>query len=276
MRFELSTGEIYHVDIEEKGEAVPKLKRANAEQSAYLRNRLARLAPEDKIEACTIEMCGLLNRNDRYATSEISAYVRRIVSGMTQDELDAMETAYPVYAQKIEQKIRSLEEAYREEKFRLWLDSGRISCQELYAFPQVITPADTIDSIPKSLYEAEKNDMNDEERDLLDAVVALDNVKWWHRIIERNDFCINGYFKHYPDYIVMTQSGKIVLVEYKGDNLDNSNSARKVKLGRNWQAKANACGSGDKYRYFMVFKNRDFGIEGAVNMEQFMQIMREL
>ena len=169
-----------------------------------------------------------------------------------------------------------MEEAYREEKFRLWLDSGRISCQELYAFPQVITPADTIDSIPKSLYEAEKNDMNDEERDLLDAVVALDNVKWWHRIIERNDFCLNGYFKHYPDFIVMTQSGKIVLIEYKGDNLDNSNSMRKVKLGRNWQAKANACGSGDKYRYFMVFKNRDFGIEGAVNMEQFMQIMREL
>ena len=276
MRFELSTGEIYHVDIEEKGEAVPKLKRANAEQSAYLRNRLARLAPEDKIEACTIEMCGLLNRNDRYATSEISAYVRRIVSGMTQDELDAMETAYPVYAQKIEQKIRSLEEAYREEKFRLWLDSGRISCQELYAFPHVITPADTIDSVPKSLYEAEKNDMNDEERDLLDAVVALGNVKWWHRIIERNDFCLNGYFKHYPDFIVMTQSGKIVLVEYKGDNLDNSNSARKVKLGRNWQEKANASSTGDKYRYFMVFKNRDFGINGAVNMEQFIQIMREL
>ena len=74
----------------------------------------------------------------------------------------------------------------------------------------------------------------------------------------------------------MTQSGKIVLIEYKGDNLDNSNSMRKVKLGRNWQAKANAYGSGDKYRYFMVFKNRDFGIEGAVNMEQFMQIMREL
>ena len=276
MRFELSTGEIYHVDIEEKGEAVPKLKRASAEQSAYLRNRLAQLPPERKIETCTVEMCGLLNRNDRYATSEISAYVRRIVGGMTQDELDAMETAYPVYAQKIEQKIKSLEEAYREEKFRLWLDSGRISCQEMYAFPSVITPADTIDSIPKSLYEAEKNDMNPEELDLLDSVVALDNVKWWHRIIDRNDFCLNGYFKHYPDFIVMTQSGKIVLIEYKGDNLDNSNSARKVKLGRNWQATANACGNGDKYRYFMVFKNRDFGIDGAVNMEQFMQIMREL
>ena len=67
-----------------------------------------------------------------------------------------------------------------------------------------------------------------------------------------------------------------VLVEYKGDNLDNSNSARKVKLGRNWQEKANASSTGDNYRYFMVFKNRDFGIEGAVNMEQFIQIMREL
>ena len=276
MRFELSTGEMYRVDIEEQGEAVPKIKRTTAEQSAYIRNRLAQLPPERKKEACISMICGLINRNDRYATSEISAYVRRIVAGMTEDELAAMEASYPVYSRKIEDKIKTLEDAYREEQFRLWLDSGRISCQEMYAFPRVITPADTIDSIPKSLYEAERNDMNDEERDLLDSIVALDNVKWWHRIIERNDFCLNGYFKHYPDFIVMTQSGKIVLIEYKGDNLDNSNSMRKVKLGRNWQAKANAYGSGDKYRYFMVFKNRDFGIEGAVNMEQFMQIMREL
>lgn len=47
----------------------------------------------------------------------------------------------------------------------------------------------------------------------------------------------------------MTKSGKTVLIEYKGDDRDNSNSARKLKLGRKWQAQC-----GPEYRYFMVFK----------------------
>ncbi len=34
--------------------------------------------------------------------------------------------------------------------------------------------------------------------------------------------------------------------------------------------------AGDNYRYFMVFKNREFGIDGAYTMDQFMEIMREL
>ena len=190
---------------------------------------------------------------------------------MTENELTAMETAIPTYARKIESKIESLEEAYREEKFSRWLDSGKVSCRESYALPSVITPADTIDSIPKSLYEAEKDDMNNGEHDLIDAVVGLGNVKWWHRIIERKGFCLNGFINHYPDFMVMTNSGKVILIEYKGDDRDNSDSERKLKLGRQWQAQA-----GPNYRYFMVFKNREFGIDGAYTMDQFMEIMREL
>ena len=151
---------------------------------------------------------------------------------MTENELAAMETAIPTYARKIESKIESLEEAYREEKFSRWLDSGKISCRESYALPSVITPADTIDSIPKSLYEAEKDDMNNGEHDLIDAVVALNNVKRWHRIIDRKGFWLNGFINHYPDFMVMMQSGKLVLIEYKGDDRDNSDSERKLKIDR--------------------------------------------
>ena len=69
----------------------------------------------------------------------------------------------------------------------------------------------------------------------------------------------------------MTKSGKLVLVEYKGDDRDNSDSERKLKLGRKWQDK-----SGDDYRYFMVFKNRDFEIDGAYILDDFIRVMREL
>lgn len=269
--FELATGEIYRVDIEEHGEAVPKYKRASSEESEFIRARLAQLPPEQKIQKCTDMICDQLNRNNRYAVSDIKDYVRRIVSGMTEDELAAMETTIPTYARKIEDKIKGLETAYREQQFFRWLDTGKIVCRENYVLPNVITPADTIDSIPKSLYEAEKDDMNNGERDLIDAVVGLDNVKWWHRIIDRKGFRLNGFINHYPDFVVMTSSGKTVLIEYKGDDRDNSDSERKLRLGRSWQAKA-----GENYRYFMVFKNRDFGIDGAYRMDEFVNIMREL
>lgn len=273
VKFELATGEMYRVDIEEKGEAVPKYRRADSELSEYIRSRLATLPPEQKIQSCANLICGQLNRNNRYAASEINDYVRRVIGGMTEDELAAMETAIPTYAKKIEDKIETLEDAYREEQFSRWLDSGKIVCRDDFALPKVITPADTTDSIPKSLYEAEKNDMNSEEHGLIDVIVSLENVKWWHRIIERSpsEFYLNGFINHYPDFMVMTKSGRLVLVEYKGDDRDNSDSERKLKLGRQWQSLA-----GPNYRYFMVFKNRDIGIVGAYTMDQFMGIMKEL
>lgn len=45
----------------------------------------------------------------------------------------------------------------------------------------------------------------------------------------------------------------------------------KLELGRQWQAQA-----GQNYRYFMVFKNKDFGIIGAYTIDEFVSIMREL
>lgn len=272
--FSLATGEIYTVDVSETGEAVPKYRRENTELSDYIRSRLARLPQEQKIEKCVGMICGQLNRNNRYEAKEIKDYVRRVVAGMTEDELAKMETAIPIYARKIADKIEGLEVLYREQQFFRWLDTGKIVCRESYVLPNVITPADAIDSIPKSLYEAEKRDMNNGEQDLIDAIVALDNVSWWHRIIEKKGFVLNGFISHYPDFMVMTMSGKLVLVEYKGDDRDNSDSERKLKLGRRWAALASQ--TGKPYRYFMVFKNRDFGIDGAYMLDDFVQVMREL
>lgn len=114
--------------------------------------------------------------------------------------------------------------------------------------------------------------MNQEERNLIDIIVGLGIVRWWHRIIiNRNSFRINGYINHYPDFMVMTKAGKLVLIEFKGDDRDNSDSKMKLELGRQWQAQA-----GPDYRYFMVFKNKEFGIDGAYTIDQFVEIMKEL
>jgi type III restriction enzyme len=190
---------------------------------------------------------------------------------MSEDELSLMETAIPVYAKKIQNKIDSLEEVYREEQFKKWVDSGKIVCKDSYTPAEVITPANTTDSIPYSLYEAEKDDMNKFERQVIDAVVGTDNVHWWHRIIERKDFRVNGYFNHYPDFMVKTKSGKLVLIEAKGDYLDGDDSKKKLILGRKWQELA-----GRMYRYFMVFKKKEFEVEGSYPLDKFVDIIKNM
>lgn len=269
--FELATGEMYQVDIQKEGEAIPKYKKVSREASDYIREFLATVPPERKIQHCIDMICHQINRNDRYATTEVKEYVRRIVSGMTEDELTAMETAIPVYARKIQKKLEALEDAYREQRFLHLLDSGKIICQPSYILPKVITPADAIDSIPSSLYEAEKNDMNRFEFDLINSIVGLSNIQWWHRIIERKGFRLNGFINHYPDFMVMTKSGFLVLIEAKGDYLANDDSKAKLLLGRKWQSLA-----GNQYRYFMVFQDKDMKIDGAYTLDGFINVMKDL
>lgn len=271
VNFALATGEMYRVDIQEQGEAVPKYKRIGQMESAYIREHLAKMPPEERTQSCIRNICGLLNRNNRYAASEIQEYVHRIVQNMTEDELMAMETAAPIYAQKIQDKINKLETQYRERQFYRWLDSGKVVTRESYDLPEVITPADATDAIPSSLYEAERNDMNKFEHELIDIVAGMGNVRWWHRIIDRKGLRLNAFINHYPDFMVMTNSGKLVLIEAKGDYLDGDDSHTKLKLGRTWQALA-----GREYRYFMVFRDKDLGMDGAYTLDRFANIMKEL
>lgn len=269
--FELATGEMYSVDIQAEGEAIPKYKRASKIESEYIKKYLESLPPESRINQCTGMIAEQINKNNQYSTTEVEDYVRRIVANMTADALATMETAIPIYAQKIQKKIDSLEEAYRSKLFKKWLDSGKIVCRESYTFDSVITPAETIDSIPNSLYEAEKDDMNNFERQVIDLVVGTDNIRWWHRIIDRKGFRLNGYFNHYPDFMVKTKSGKIILIEAKGDYLDGDDSKAKLNLGRKWQEQA-----GPLYRYFMVFKDKDLGLDGAYTLDNFADVMKDI
>jgi len=273
VNFELATGEIYRVDIEKVGEAVPKYYRVSEAEGEYIRNYLAKLPAESKIKVCTDMICRQINRNDRWAAKEINEYVERIVKNMTADELAALEAAVPIYALKIQTKIETLEDAYRERKFDHMLDSGAIVCRPSYIPPKVITPVDKIDSIPLSLYEAEKNDMNDFEFEVINDVIGLGNIKWWHRIMDRKpgEFVLNGFINHFADFMVMTKSGILVLIETKGDHLWNDESKAKLHLGRKWQALA-----GGQYRYFMVFKEKLVSEDGAYTLDEFAGVMKNL
>lgn len=149
---------------------------------------------------------------------ELSAYVDLIVDGMNKEQLAALEKAPRGFAMKIKDKIDSLLTQHFKETFKKWLDTEKIVCQPFYKLPAVIHPTSDMDMIGSSLYRAEEN-MNQLEMDLVMELTALLNVRWWHRNIARQGFCINGFINHYPDIMVMTQSGKITMVETKGEHL---------------------------------------------------------
>lgn len=265
INFQLATGEVYEVNLAEQGEAIPKFKKLAQKDSQRFREYLAQLAPAKRQEECVAHIALVLSKsNNGTADPEIAAYVQRVVEGMTTDEISALESSLPFYTSKIKGKIDTLARSYQEKKFYEWLDIDKVICQDSYELPKAITPAESISSIPKSLYEAEKDDMNQFEQRLLDAIVSQDNVLWWHRIIERKGMRLNAFINHYPDFMVRTKSGKILLIEAKGDYLDGDDSKAKLKLGRRWQAKA-----GGKYKYFMVFDKKALPEDGAYTIDRF-------
>lgn len=102
------------------------------------------------------------------------------------------------------------------------------------------------------------------------GTINLDNIVWWHRNLSRGKgFRINGFLNHYPDFIVKTKAGKVVVIETKGDDRDNSDSELKLKLGKLWEAKA-----GTEFKYMMVFDNNP--INGAERLADALKKLGQL
>ena len=175
------------------------------------------------------------------------------------------------YVAKIRDKIETLLEAHYRETFDKWLETERIVCTPSFRLPLAIHPTTHTDIYARSLYTAEDGDMNKLEEKLIVELTALPNVRWWHRNIARQDFAINGFIKHYPDILIMTQSGKLICAETKGEHLKNDDSREKIALGQAWRTAA-----GKNFRYYMVFENEENLLPGAVSMSQFIDTVKAL
>lgn len=144
-----------------------------------------------------------------------------------------------------------------------------VTVQPSFELPEAITPGSNASAIPKSLYVTEAA-MGDFERRVINDIANLDSVQWWHRNLSRGKgFRINGYLNHYPDFIVKTEAGRVVVLETKGDDRDNSDSELKLKLGKLWQAKA-----GSAFHYMMLFENKP--IDGAERLSDALRKLAQL
>jgi type III restriction enzyme len=271
INFDATNDDVYKIDIEGTNEATPKYKTVTKSESKIFKEYVSSLPQERQIESCKNKIFKELDKFDTFGGKELKDYIDRIVKNMSKDQIDNLENSVYAYATKIKEKVNNLLNEYLEKQFKVWLDTGKIICKGSCSFKLEISPLRIEDSISKSLYSAEEK-MNDYEHEVIRQVAGLDNIIWWHKImVDKTDFYINGFINHYPDFVVMTNKGNIVLIETKGDYLDNNDSRQKVKLGREWQNKA-----GNNYRYFMVFLNKEFNFEGAYLFDEFIGIIKDL
>lgn len=269
INFNTVDDEIVKVDIEGIKEAVPKFSKLGSIDSKAFKEYFSKLPAASKITTCKQMIYGQLNRIDTFGAGELSKYIDKIFEVLDADQLADLENNMVNYTDKIRSKILSMQSEYCEKQFFKMIDQGKIVCSPSFAFKEIISPLVSTSTISKSLYTAEEGNMNDFEYKAITTIAALPNIKWWHRNISRNGFCINGFVNHYPDFILMTTSGRIVLVETKGDHLELAK--QKIEMGGAWHKLA-----GDAFRYYMVFQNRDVHIHGTYNLESFMDIIMEL
>ena len=268
--FDSIDSEIARIDIDDS-DALPKAWKLQGFDSQNVKQWFDEQPSDRKMRLCKDMIIKKLSKNNAVNDRDLDIYVDRIIQNLTEDQLTDMEQTPGIYALKINKKVNSLLNEYAKKMFYEWVEQDKISCQPSYKLPKEISPTETIASIPKSLYNEEEKFDTEYERKVVMELSSLNNVRWWHRNIARKGFAINGAVNAYPDLMVRTESGKLLLIETKGDQLENSESREKAETGAKWAEMA-----GRMYKYYMVFETKNPGYNGAYSYEEFMRIVKEL
>lgn len=218
-----------------------------------------------RVKNCTALLKDAIGKMYPIPDKEIEKYIAHVLECFTDERfMDLMNHPYS-YADKIKMKIKQLAESYKEKQFFNLVDKDLIFTDETYILPQEIIPSKAISGLPKSLYEKEEGKMDGYELSVINDVANLENVEFWTRNMERTKgFCINGFINHYPDFIIKTKKGKIVILETKGDHLI---AEKKIRLGNLWASKA-----GNNYKYCLVYNERK--VDGAYTKSEFLDLIK--
>ncbi|TPE41503.1 DEAD/DEAH box helicase [Pontibacter mangrovi] len=271
--FDSISSDMYKVDLHEakKDDFTPSFAKIEQQQvKDPIAEYILAKPKESQVKDIGHQIMQLIGNMYPIAEQEVKIYVERILSKLTTEQLrDFLSRKYS-YTDKIKKKIRSLADAYAEQRFNEQLKIGKITAAANWKFPVTLVPGALGAPVASSLYEREGS-MNNFEQSSIMELSGLPNVLFWHRNLGRGKgFAINGFkSNHYPDFILYTKSGRVILLETKGDDRDNSDSEAKCRLGNQW---AQLAGSG--YNYFMVFESK--AIEGAYNLNKAKELIGQL
>ena len=271
--FNLSLSGAVRVDISESGDVMPKCKQLSKSELEHFSAQLATKSTDDRLKALAeVAATQLDGKIDFCVKKEIVEYVNRVVQQLSVAVRDQLSLELlPSFVQCVKDKIDSLARQHKRSTFNDKINQNVVLCSPNYKLPQTIQPPSTVTYIEKSLYTGEYADMNSDEITVIQGIASKDNVKWWHRIRDRKGFCINGFLNHYPDFMVLTDKGNVVMVEVKGPHLDGSDSQAKAELGRIWADTA-----GQRFKYFMVFLKDGDAVQGALKIDAFLNTIEKL
>lgn len=261
--------QMYRIDVKNKSD-VPRAFRMRAADQRYMREHFSKLSVESKKRNAVGAIYERLKPINSVSDADLRRYLERMIENFSDEELLTYQEHPAAVAEKIRTKIRGLLAEHKFKRFYQDIETRHIGIQPSFKFPPVIQPVQASSVIGGSLYQAEDR-MNNDEMDFASRFSSMENIEWWHRNIERKGFCINGPINHYPDFIVMTTSGTIVVVEPKGEQLKNDDSRQKVRLGNKWASMA-----GEGFRYYMVFQDRVDPLEGTYTKSEFFKILEQL
>ena len=267
INFDSISVNIREVDLiaESSKEYLPQAVKINSKTREAIMKHINSLSNELQLQSLANMTIDAMGKMPPISQPELKKYTQRVIEDLEPEKLAELKQSPELYAEKLKIKIQGFMLSHAEEEFEKRLAINKIELKEGYTFPASITLTRSTPSGNFGLYSKEEA-VNTLESKLKGALEEMDNIIFWHRNISRRGFEINGNINHYPDFIVYTQSKKIILVETKGEHL---NADKKIKLGGYYTKYSH-----QQIHYFMVFENN--APAGAFNFDVAVERIREM
>ena len=268
--FEDISKEIYAVDFNEQKRTATAQKVSRRAKDILIDTILSK-PKESQVNQISSIVVSKLGDMTPISQQELQKYVSRVFDNLSKDQIrDIVDNDF-IYVKRIKDKITALTNEYSKDRFfKYYVKTNRVFVKENFTFKSSLSFLSPSTTISKSLYDREAS-MNSYEQKMIMEVASLDNIVFWHRNLERGKgFALNGFnSNHYPDFVLYTKKGNIILLETKGDVYDNDDSRDKNILGTTWEKLA-----GDKYKYFMVFETKE--VENTYTAKGVIEVLRGL
>ncbi|MDD5862378.1 MAG: DEAD/DEAH box helicase family protein [Prevotella sp.] len=264
------------LDPQSKGETTMRSHMLNDTQLNLFRQAMDNRDKKGKIGLLRENIRKELERDNTLSHGDCMTYIEKVLEAKSETELVELEDRIPSVVNQFKMKIRQLQDNYAKKEFEKNIDADIIIAKPDYHFMDTII-VNNASPLPKGLYEEEEDDMDSFEHNVIEKVANLDNVLFWHRNLPRlGGFCIRGYIhNHYPDFIVVTTNGTLVLLETKGPQLANADSQYKLEIGDYWKILSDKL-QDRIYRYFMVFPDGSNKLDKAKDVSTLIDILKKL
>lgn len=264
---------LYASEIDKKGKV--DFAPLKGKEKQYFADLFSQISDESQQKMLVEKLFELAGKKSFYPISDndVREYLRDIVNTMTAAQRQHCFEHLHQYFAAIKQKIDGLAREFAEKEFKKQRDIDNIVLQLMYAFAPETLPKELAVPLSQSLYNREGK-MSDFEVKMLRQILQNDGIRlrWWHRNEERKGFYINAFINHYPDFILLTENGTVILLETKGSQLDGSDSQAKIRAGLAWEHAANTLNDERKYRYMMVFEQNQ--LDGAYSLAEALERLR--